>query len=466
MLIPWKYYLKEDEQLLVQSFTRRWVVNGPGSYWARPLLRVRRLRGLVLGPTEYLRVRNTLTGELRNVLGPSLYFPEAHEEIVKQMEAVPLKKQEYVRLIDSQTGAIRVERGEQSVYLAPTEEIIGKVYSGVNIDDHTAMLVRTISTGQQELITEPQLFIPSADQEVIEQRKRILLENHETMVIKDRTGRYLFRRGSDANRAFFLEPYTEIVEFHWSAGLHKNSRSLTITRLDIRPKFMWYSFEARTQDNVELVIDITFFWQLVDVEAMVVTTDDVPGDVCAHARSAIIQAVSQVTLERFLAAFNQIVHAAVIRPDDLFYLERGVKLHSVEVRSVTCKDPNTQRILQEIIQETTNRINRLQKQSSENEVRIKQVQNDIEVAQTRGELLEIMRAHAQAEAQTAGEAEAERVRSFLGLLGADLTLAEKLAVFNTLRKHDALEALSKGRAQLFFTPADVDLSIDTRQSAN
>lgn len=466
MLIPWKYYLKEDEQLVVESYTRRWIVNGPGSYWARPLIRVRRRRAQVLGPTEYLRVRSTLTGELRNVLGPSLFFPTAHDEVLKRLEAIPLKKQQYVRLIDSQSGAIRVERGEQIVYLGPTEEIIGGVADGINIDDHTAVLARTISTGQQELITEPQVFIPSADQEVIEQRQRILLENHETMVIKDRTGRYLFRRGADANRAFFLEPYTEIVEFHWSAGLHKNARSLVITRIDIRPKFMWYVFEARTQDNVELIIDITFFWQLTDVEAMVVTTDDVPGDVCAHARSAIIQAVSQVTLERFLASFNQIVHAAVIRPDDLFYVERGVKLHSVEVRSVTCKDPNTQRILQEIIQETTNRINRLQKQQSENEIKLQQVQNDIEVAQTRGELLEIMRSHAQAEAQTAGEAEAERVRSFLGLLGADLTLAEKLAVFNTLRKHDVLETLSQGSAQLYFTPADVDLSIDSRPAAN
>ena len=115
MLVPWKYYLKEDEQLLVESYTRRWVVNGPDSYWARPLIRVRRRRAVVLGPTEYLRVRDTLTGELRNILGPSLFFPTAHDEIVKSLEAVALKKQQYVRLIDSKTGAIRVERGEQVV---------------------------------------------------------------------------------------------------------------------------------------------------------------------------------------------------------------------------------------------------------------------------------------------------------------------------------------------------------------
>ncbi len=462
MLIPWNYYLKEDEQLLVESFTRRWTINGPGSYWARPFLRVRRTTGLVLGPTEYLHVRNTLTGELSTVIGPRLFFLAAQEEVVSQLEAMPLKKNQYVRLVDTKTGIIRVERGEQSIYLSPTEALIGGVTEGINIDDHTAVLVRNITSGQLDVITQPQVFIPAADQEVIERRSRILLEDHETVVVKDREGRYRFKRGSDANRSFFLEPHSTLVVFRWSAGLYKDQRSLQITHLDVRPKFMWYAFEARTKDNVEIHLDITFFWQLLDVEAMVLTTDDVPGDVCAHARSVIIQAVSQVTLERFLASFNSIVHQAVIVPEDGFYAERGVKLHSVEVRSVVCKDPNTQRILQEIIQETTNRLNRLQKQSSENEIRLKQVEGEIEVAQTRGALLAIMRTNAQAEAQTAGEAEAERVRSFLGLLGNDLGLAEKLAVFNTLRKQDALAVLSAGRAQLYFTPADVDLSIESR----
>ena len=462
MLIPWKYYLQEDEQLVVESYTRRWTVNGPGSYWARPFLRVRRSKGLVLETTQYLRIRNTLTGEIHNTVGPQQVFLAAHEEVITQLDAIPLKKNQYVRLIDSKTGAIRVERGEQSVYLQPNEGLLGAVQEGINIDDQTAVLVRTISTGQLDLVMQPQVFIPSADQEIVERRKQIVLENHETVVIKDREGRYLFKRGSDSARAFFLGPYTDLVTFRWSAGLYKDQRSLHITHLDTRPKFMWYAFEARTQDNVEILIDITFFWQLVDVEAMVVTTDDLPGDVCAHARSAIIQAVSQVKLERFLASFNDIVHRAVIRDDDLFYIERGVKLHSVEVRSVTCKDPNTQRILQEIIQETTNRLNRLQKQESENEIRLKQVQSEIEVARTRSDLLAIMRTHAQAEAQTGGEAEGERVRSFLRLLGDDLALQEKLAIFNTLRKQDTLEKLSNGRAQLYFTPADVNLSIESR----
>ena len=234
--------------------------------------------------------------------------------------------------------------------------------------------MRDITSGQLELITEPQLFIPNANQEIVKVSDRIRLEDHETVIIKDREGRYQFRRGNDSERAFFLDPYSELVTLWWSSGLYKDSRNLAITHIDTRPKFMWYEFEVRTQDNVELVIGITFFWQIVDVEAMVHATDDAPGDVCSHARSTIIQSVSKSTLEQFLAQFNHIVHDAVLGQEDDFYTERGVKLHAIEVRSVTCKDAETQRILQDIIQETTNRLNRIQKQESENEVKIKRTE--------------------------------------------------------------------------------------------
>jgi hypothetical protein len=83
----------------------------------------------------------------------------------------------------------------------------------------------------------------------------------------------------------------------------------------------WFDFEARTKDNVELKLGLTFFWRILDVQTMLAVTgtmlhfhfyiidqiefilfivlkfvcsDDSSGDVCSHARSLIIQAVSQV----------------------------------------------------------------------------------------------------------------------------------------------------------------------------
>jgi regulator of protease activity HflC (stomatin/prohibitin superfamily) len=548
-MLPWVYFLKEDEQLVVEGLTARYTVNGPRIYTSGFLQTVRRRKGYTIGPNEYLHVRDRVTGQLRMETGPKLFFVGPNDEIITKQtalplkrnqyvkiidkntgiirvergeksvilapteemltepldglnvdereavmvrdietgqldlittpqvfipapnqviigprKAIPLKRNQYVKIIDNSTGAIRVERGEQSIFLRPTEELLHNPAEGINIDENTAVLVRDIETGQLDLITAPQVFIPEAKQMIEDVRVRIRLADHEVVVIKDRDGKYVIRSGTQNERTFFLDPYSELVSFAWSAGIHKDARTLKITHIDLRPKFMWYEFDVRTQDNVELTIGITFFWQIVDVARMIMTTDDTPGDVCSHARSAIIQAVSQVTLERFLSSFNLIVLEAVLQPSDTFYFERGVKILSVEVRSVTCKDPATQRVLQEIIQETTNRLNRLQKQDGENEVRLRQIQGEIDSEALRGRLLETQRDHSRITALTEGEAEAERIRSFMEGIGDTLSADNKVALYQLLRKKDILAALAEGNAHLYFTPSDVDLSIDTRSA--
>ncbi|MEZ4592735.1 MAG: hypothetical protein R3D55_16545 [Chloroflexota bacterium] len=459
MLFPRLYFLQDNEQLFVLSPTKRWVVNGPRLVLTRPFWRVKRRRGTTLGPTDYLLVRNEKNGELRNEYGPQLYLPGVDDNILKVRQGITLKKNDYLRIIDTNTGKIRVESGEKIVYLQPTEEELDVVKNGVNVDQETAVLIRNTTTGQLSLITEKQVFFPAPDEQIQDVRTRIKLEDREAIIIKDKDGRYIFRRGSDEERSFFLQPHQEIVKLLWSTGIHKDRRELVITKMDLRPKFMWYEFEARTEDNVELIIGITFFWEVKNLEKMIAVTDDAPGDICSHARSAIIQAISQVTLEQFLATFNSLIHQSILEGDKTFYNERGIQLHAVEVRSIASKDPATQRVLQEIINETTNRINRLQKQESENEVKLKQLQGDIESEEMRGHLLEIKRKNSQTEGKISGITEAERIQAFLNGLDENIPLENKLSLFNNLRKQEALEALSTGNAQLYFTPQDVDLTI-------
>merc|ERR1711998_723665 len=97
---------------------------------------------------------------------------------------------------------------------------------------------------------------------------------------------------------------------------------------------------VRTSDNVELVLEGQIFWQVSDVPRMIERTGDPKGDVWYHARSALIQAVSLVTLETFMSSFNSIVHNAAAT-DAAFYEERGVVLHSLEVVRYEPKDEET-----------------------------------------------------------------------------------------------------------------------------
>lgn len=534
-----------------------------------------------LSPTDYVHVRNIKSGELSVVRGPRLYIPTAEEEVVKQHSAVPLKENEYCRISDKSTGAVRVERGEALVFLQPTESVVQPPTAGVNVDVNQAALLRDMRTGQLELVTTPQVLIPAAHQELVEVRKKIRLEEYHTAVIKDNRAsrrsisapsgsgdknldnkqqhqigsRQPGGRGSSmyfikGPTSFFLEPYTEMLEQRWSSGLHKDRHDLRISLFDSRPHFMWYEFDARTKDNVELILGITLFWGLADVQRLVATTSDAAGDVCSHVRSMIIQAVSQLELEQFLASFNLCVQQAIFAPTlpmatamppqapglaatpaastsamattapaptpapsmgadpfgplmqdavqyldsgtnsggqgdeekdadqgsgvkadstgsvvtgasvDPFYTDRGISIQEIEVRSISCKDAETQRVLQEIIKENTNRISRLQHQESKNEVDEKKMQGDIRAAKMRMELLGIQQEAAVVEGTMEGQHESNRIAAFLeGLHETVPDDQAKIGLFNTLRKSDALKALSKGNASLYFTPQDVDLKI-------
>ena len=163
------------------------------------------------------------------------------------------------------------------------------------------------------------------------------------------------------------------------------------------------------------------------------------GDVCNHARSKFIEKVSKVTLQEFMAAFNTIA-SQVYQEDDGFFTKRGVCIHSLEVSGYKCAQASTAKILENIIQETTNRMNRLQQQESENEVQLQCIKGDIEEEKARKELLDAQVANSNAKSAMEGLAEAQKVKSFLnGLVLEVPDITQRISLWSTLRKKDALE---------------------------
>merc|ERR1711881_640627 len=172
-------------------------------------------------------------------------------------------------------------------------------------------------------------------------------------------------------------------------------------------------------DNVELILEGTFFWEVVDLPLMVRTTGDTSGDICNHARSQFIKHVARATLKEFMDDLNQI-SKRVYEEDNAFYASRGVKVHSLEVTGYHCAEASTSEVLQQIIQETTNRMNRLSQAESENEVNLFRMQGQIEQERLNGELLDIQHQHSQDEAKVHGSAEADRIAAFVKGLEKDV----------------------------------------------
>merc|ERR1719251_121181 len=100
-----------------------------------------------------------------------------------------------------------------------------------------------------------------------------------------------------------------------------------------------------------------------------------------------------------MAQFNDI--AKQVHQDDntQFYNQRGVKIHSLEVTGYHCAESTTALILEQIIQETTNRMNKLQQQESENEVQLQAIRGDIEEEKAMAELIQIQTENSEAKAK-------------------------------------------------------------------
>jgi hypothetical protein len=289
------------------------------------------------------------------------------------------------------------------------------------------------------------------------------------MILKDVDGNFKYYYGSDAKRspdqpkAFFLPPGSEIVKIWWSRGPRRERKDVSFERFDCRPHFMKFEFNCRTSDNVELVLEGVLFWELIDLPAMWHITGDTSGDVVYHLRSRFIQSVAQVTLKAFMETLHD-MSKHILEEDCEFYATRGIKVHSLEVTRYQCADKSTAEILEQIIQETTNRMNRLSQAESENEVNLFRISGQVEQSRVNNELLAIQREQSQADAQVTGSTESERVATFIRGLEKDVPLLEdRIKMWQVLRKTEALAVVSNGGASLYYTPSDVDLSIEAKQ---
>jgi hypothetical protein len=63
------------------------------------------------------------------------------------------------------------------------------------VDRTHACLIRDIKTGIQTLVTEPQMFVPSAIEQIISRQDLIVLKEYEVMVLVDPQGRFVFKHG-------------------------------------------------------------------------------------------------------------------------------------------------------------------------------------------------------------------------------------------------------------------------------
>eukprot|EP00747_Dinoflagellata_sp_TGD_P091753 gnl/TRDRNA2_/TRDRNA2_165174_c0_seq1.p1 gnl/TRDRNA2_/TRDRNA2_165174_c0~~gnl/TRDRNA2_/TRDRNA2_165174_c0_seq1.p1 ORF type:complete len:441 (-),score=88.93 gnl/TRDRNA2_/TRDRNA2_165174_c0_seq1:753-2075(-) len=391
-------------------------------------------------------------------------------------EKMTLEKDEYIRMVNRQTGEERVLTGPQLVVRTITEVAPDGVQKGVFVDKDFAVLTMDKGTGKQTLVDTPGLFFPRPHEYVLEKRPVIRVLPHEAVVFRDDKGKVTIYKGSkDGAISFFLPPFCELVTYYWTQySLPDDDGKQTITqqpftRLDMRLRKTFFSYEVRTSDNVKMQLGGTVFWVITDVKKAVESTPDAQGDVWQHCKSGMIQVVSQTTLWGFMADLPAIAaKAEAIQAADGFYTDRGILVKSLEVTSFDCKDPRTRENLQLIIEESTNRINELQRQESENEVQAAKLAAQIKAENGRTQLISTKRSNDKKEASTIGEAEGYRLArsasTFIGGLGA--VLPDVTSRVELYTQHQKLEGrnidtqnMANSEAKMYLTPMQANLQL-------
>jgi hypothetical protein len=458
---------------------KQWVCQGEKLLFPEPTWVMDKVsEAITLKGQEFIRLMDKTTGKVRVERGPKTVVLEPTEigiegsSKLKPETAIELKVQEYVKLMDKSTSEIRVVRGSGVVFLGGSEIVLdGGKRSAVDIDGTHAAMVRDKSTGVLRLVQEEGVFFPGPDEFVEEVQDLIRLADNEAVIVKNQQGHYSFFYGNEKKRAaegsprsFFLPPHSELVAQRWSRGVRRDIRDLYIQNLDCRAQYMYFEFNCRTSDNVELVLEGTFFWQVADVPAMLRTTGDVPGDVCNHARSQFIRLVSRVTLKEFMENLHNI-SKEVYEEDQEFYSRRGIKIRSMEVTRYSCAEAKTRIILEKIIQETTNRLNRLSQAESENEVNMFTTQGRIAQETLKTQLLQIQHQHKELAATAEGTAKAQKAAAFIaGIQEVVPDLKARIDMWETLRKVDEVSTVAKAKSKIYYTKSDLDLSLEFAQA--
>ncbi|CAJ1349339.1 unnamed protein product [Effrenium voratum] len=427
----------------------------------------------LLEPLEYAVVKDMLTGEAKNEVGPKLLQAGPYEEILATKRKLVLEKDEYIQLLDKKTGNERVLRGPDQVVPEPTEEAPDGVQKAQYLTDQRAVVVLNRTNGQRRLVTTHGVFVPVAYEKVIEVRQKNLVLTHQAAVTRDVAGTLTMISGASGSNAFFLGPYQELVTMNWSVYATPEAQdpvpTETISMIDLRAQKMFYNVEVRTSDNVKIRIQGSLFWQVQNVLTMIAMTADPPGDVSQRARSGLIAAVSKATFSKFMSEFNNITQEAFsLQSADTFYSDRGIELQSLEMSKYDMVDQETADILQLIIQESTNRINQLQKQESENDVKAAKLIADIELEKQRTEFIQTQAANAKLQASLAGQASgAQLVESAIAFIdGLNVSVPEVTDRTSLYRLHQLLDSrntdtanLAAGQAQLFLTPSNLNLQL-------
>lgn len=151
---------------------------------------------------------------------------------------------------------------------------------------------------------------------------------------------------------------------------------------------------------------------------------------------------------------------------DSFYAERGVEIESMDITRYECADSGTALLLQQIVEQTTQRIKNLQVQETASAVQASSLAAEILWERQRTDLVHSRAENTLMEAEADGDAEglqrAVFAKTFIrGLEASVPSIEQRLDLYkHHLRlesQNNMTKSLASGSLKLFLTPEDVGI---------
>ncbi|MBI2645121.1 hypothetical protein HYW94_03035 [Candidatus Uhrbacteria bacterium] len=351
------------------------------------------------------------------VRGFCRFVPHKDIEIVEHRVSASLSLEEGKYVQNDDTGEVRLEQGEQDLFLEQNESFWEKKLTPEE-EEALGFIPQQVGRDTRVLVASPRPRRDNTDAVVVD------LEDHQAICLHHGKERQVVLGPATV----FFGPHERPRVLHLSGGVPVKPNALRVAVLDLGPDFILDKLVVRTKDNATLVLDVNFHWRFqVDLNApeKVFSLKDPIGFAVEVLSSEIREIAAKHDFEAFHAGAARLIKEVIFdESGSRVFPENGFEVFGIDVEGITPEDEEIQEKLADAIKANvdvfTNRLREEAKLDSERRLiegrkkneEVRKALLELETVNERFRILESAKTARAAKIETAtGEAEALIVKA-------------------------------------------------------
>lgn len=217
------------------------------------------------------------------------------------------------------------------------------------------LVVRFRDGGQEHLVGPAHCWLDPRVHRSITREETLQISDKEAVVVYSEVEGQVQRRIDHGPAVFMPSPGEWLHTFSWhgSIGGQKVPNALVFQKLWMMPDQMYHDVsDVRTADDAVLTIKLMLFFELIDIERMLVTTHDPIGDFVNAATSDTVEFLSRHDFESFKTHTHKLNDLSTYRQLVARAEQCGYRIHKVVYRGYGAP-PALQKMHDEAIQTRT-----------------------------------------------------------------------------------------------------------------